>query len=164
MQIGLGFWPAKALLSAIELGVFTELASSSLDAEGLRTKLKLHPRSALDFFDTLVALGLLEREDGQYRNSPDSDLFLVHGKPTYIGGLLDMANERLYPFWGSLTEGLRSGLPQNEVKTGGSGLFEALYQNPDRLRLFLGAMTGLSMGAARAIATKFPWRDYNTVV
>jgi len=65
-------------------------------------------------------------------------------------------NERLYPFWGSLTEGLRTGLPQNEVKTGGAGLFETLYNDPERLRLFLGAMTGLSMGASRAIAESFP--------
>jgi hypothetical protein len=75
-----------------------------------------------------------------------------------------MANERLYPFWGSLTEGLRTGLPQNEVKTGGAGLFENIYGDPDRLRLFLGAMTGLSMGASRAIAQKFPWKNYQTVV
>lgn len=75
-----------------------------------------------------------------------------------------MANERLYPFWGCLTEGLRSGLPQNEVKTGGPGLFETLYGDPERLRLFLGAMTGLSMGASMAIAEKFPWKDYQTAV
>jgi SAM-dependent methyltransferase len=74
-----------------------------------------------------------------------------------------MANERLYPFWGSLTEGLRSGQPQNEVKTGGTGLFETLYGDPHRLRLFLGAMTGLSLGAAIAIAEKFPWKNYKTV-
>ena len=75
-----------------------------------------------------------------------------------------MANERLYPFWGSLTEALQTGLPQNEIKTGGPGLFESLYGDPARLRLFLGGMTGLSLGAARAIAQKFPWQDYQTVV
>jgi hypothetical protein len=78
--------------------------------------------------------------------------------------MLEMANERLYPFWGSLTEALQTGLPQNEIKTGGAGLFEAIYGDPARLRLFLGAMTGLSMGASKAIAEKFPWQDYQTVV
>jgi hypothetical protein len=63
-----------------------------------------------------------------------------------------------------LTEGLPTGLPQNEVKTGGAGLFEALYGDPERLRLFLGAMTGLSMGASLGIAQKFPWANYKTVV
>ena len=164
MQLGLGFMASKALLSAIELGLFTTLADGPLTAEQLTTKIGLHSRSARDFFDTLVALGMLEREDGIYRNTPETDHFLVRGKLTYLGGLLEMANERLYPFWGSLTEGLRTGLPQNEVKTGGPGLFETLYGDPERLRLFLGAMTGLSMGASMAIAEKFPWRNYQTVV
>ena len=163
MQLGLGFMGSKSLLSAIELGLFTALAKGPMDEQQLTVSLGLHSRSARDFFDTLVALGMLEREEGLYRNVPDTDHFLVRGKLTYLGGLLEMANERLYPFWGSLTEALRTGLPQNEVKTGGPGLFETLYGDPERLRLFLGAMTGLSMGASMAIAEKFPWKDYQTV-
>lgn len=164
MQLGLAFWGSKTLLSAIELGLFTELAQSPLSGEQLTERLKLHPRSARDFFDTLVALGMLDRDVEVYRNTPESDQFLVRSKLSYIGGILEMANERLYPFWGSLTEGLRTGLPQNEVKTGGTGLFEALYGDPERLRLFLAAMTGLSMGASLGIAQKFPWANYKTVV
>ena len=164
MQLGLGFMASKTLLSAIELGVFTHLSDGPQNAEQLIKSLGLHERSALDFFDTLVSLGMLEREDGLYRNTPQTEQFLVRGKLSYLGGMLEMANERLYPFWGSLTEGLKTGLPQNEVKTGGAGLFEALYSDPERLRLFLSAMTGLSAGASRAISEKFPWRDYQTVV
>jgi hypothetical protein len=164
MQLGLGFWGSKTLLSAIELGLFTELANGPLNADELTNRLRLHPRSARDFFDALVSLDMLERQDGQYRNLPEANQFLVRNKPGYIGGILEMANERLYPFWGSLTEGLRTGLPQNEIKTGGGVLFERIYGDPDQLRLFLGAMTGLSMGACRAIAEKFPWKNYKTVI
>src|SRR5580765_7525112 len=138
MQLGLGFWGSKTLLSAIELGLFTELARAPLSAAELTARLQLHQRSARDFFDTLVALGMLQREGEIYSNTPATDLFLDRGKLSYIGGMLEMANERLYPFWGSLTEGLRTGLPQNEIKTGGAGLFDAIYQDPERLRLFLG--------------------------
>ena len=164
LQLGLAFMGSKTLLSAIELGVFTELSNGPLSLDELTTRLKLHERSARDFFDALVALGVLEREDGRYRNTPESETFLVRTKLSYLGGLLEMANERLYPFWGSLTEGLHTGKPQNEAKKGGAGLFETLYNDPDRLRLFLGAMTGLSMGAAKGIAAKFPWQNYKTVV
>jgi len=163
MQLGLGFMGSKALLSAVETGLFTKLAEGPMDAQQLTASLGLNRRSARDFFDTLVALGMLEREDGLYRNTPETDHYLVRGKLTYLGGLLEMANERLYPFWASLTEGLHTGMPQNEVKTGGPGLFETLYGDPERLRLFLGAMTGLSIGAAMVIAEKFPWKDYQTV-
>jgi len=164
MQLGLGFWGSKTLLSAIELGLFTELAKSPRSADELTARLKLHSRAARDFFDALVALGMLGREGDLYRNTAATDMFLDSSKLSYLGGLLEMANERLYPFWGSLTEGLRTGLPQNELKTGGAGLFETIYGNPERLRLFLGAMTGLSMGASQAIAQKFPWKNYHTVV
>jgi SAM-dependent methyltransferase len=163
MQLGLGFWGSKTLLSAIEIGLFTELGNGPLTASVLIDRLKLHPRSARDFFDALVSLGMLERDNEVYRNTAETDQFLVRDKLSYLGGMLEMANERLYPFWGSLTEGLRSGQPQNEVKTGGTGLFENLYGDPHRLRLFLGAMTGLSLGAAIAIAEKFPWKNYKTV-
>ncbi len=111
MQLGLAFWGSKALLSAIELGLFTELARGPADARGLTERLGLHPRGARDFFDALVALGMLEREGDLYRNAPEADSFLVRDRPSYIGGMLEMANERLYPFWGALTEGLRTGLP-----------------------------------------------------
>ena len=164
MQLGLGFWGSKVLLSAIELRLFSELANGALSAEDLTARLKLHPRGTRDFFDALVAVGLLERDNGLYRNSTDSDQFLVRSKPSYIGGMLEMANERLYPFWGRLTVALQTGEPQNEIVTGGAGLFDALYADAERLRLFLGAMTGLSMGASTAIAAKFPWANYKTVV
>jgi len=164
MQLGLGFFASKTLLSAIELDLFTELANGSLSAAELTKRLNLHQRSALDFLDALVSLGMLDRKGDRYQNTDETGQFLVRTSPAYIGGVLEMANERLYPFWGSLTEGLRTGAPQNEAKTGGPGLFETLYSDPKRLCLFLSAMTGLSFGAARAIAQKFPWKDYKTVV
>ena len=143
------------MLSAIELGLFTELAKGPLDAETLTKRLQLHPRSARDFFDALVALGVLKRTGTRYSNTPETAKFLNRSKPSYIGGMLEMANARLYHFWGSLTEGLRIGKPQNEAKTGGD-FFGTLYADPQRLEGFLKAMTGLSIGSARVIANKFP--------
>jgi hypothetical protein len=164
MQIGFGFWAAKTLLSAVELGVFTELAKQPADLESLRTKLGLHSRSARDFFDTLVALGFLKRENGKYSNAPAADLFLDKQKPSYIGGILEMANLRSYPFWNNLTTALRTGELQNEAKGGDENPFVALYADPERLKGFLKAMTGISTGANRVIAGKFPWEKYKTAV
>ena len=164
IELGFGFWGSKTLLSAIELGVFSALAGENgLGAEELRERLGLHPRSASDFFDALVALGMLERSDGGYSNTPATDLFLDRAKPSYVGGILEMANDRLYPFWGSLTEGLRTGEPQNEAK-GGEDFFGALYADPDRLAQFARAMSALSVGAGQAIASKFPWKDHGSVI
>lgn len=164
LQVGLGFWPSKVLLSAVEMGLFTELAHGPEQLETLQGRLGLHPRAARDFLDTLVALGLLERRDGRYANTPSTDLFLDRRKPSYVGGLLEMANHRLYGFWAHLTEAVRTGKPQNEIHSGDTPLFEALYADPARLRDFLAAMSGLSRGAALAIAAKFPWSDHRTFV
>jgi hypothetical protein len=162
LQTGLAFWPSKTLLSAIEIGLFTELARGPQQRDALAGRLGLHARSARDFFDTLVALGFLTRTGDAYANAPDTDLFLDRHKPSYLGGILEMANHRLYGFWGHLTEGLRTGLPQNEMKSGGPGLFETLYADPARLQQFLAAMTGISHGANMVIAREFPWKDYRT--
>ena len=95
MHLGMAFWESKTVLSAVELEVFTILAKGPMDAPTLQTQLGLHERSARDFFDALVALGMLDRHDGLYSNTPDTDCFLDKAKPSYIGGILEMANARL---------------------------------------------------------------------
>lgn len=164
MQLGMGFWGSKALLSAVELGLFTHLsASGPMDAQALEQALKLSPKCSHDFLDALVALGMLERHQSRYSNTPDTAMFLDKAKPSYLGGLLEMANARLYPFWGSLTEALQTGLRQNETKQDPE-FFDSLYADPQQVRQFLSAMTGLSLAAGRVIAQKFPWGDYKTFV
>jgi O-methyltransferase domain/Dimerisation domain len=162
MQVGLGFWASKTLLSAVEMGVFTELAKRSEDLPTLQGRLGLHRRAARDFFDALVALGFLRRVDGKYANTPATDLFLDKHKPSYIGGILEMANQRLYLHWSHLTEALRTGQQQNEAKEGTGEPFEALYADPARLKTFLAAMTGISRGANETIARQVPWGQYRS--
>lgn len=163
MQLGMGFWASKVLLSAVELEVFTELAKRPENLETLTGRLGLHPRSARDFFDALVALGMLRRENGLYANTPETDLFLDKRKPSYVGGILEMANHRLYGFWDRLTPALRTGERQNE-SLGGRDFFADIYADPARLKEFLRAMSGISHGANMAIAHKFPWANYKTFV
>lgn len=165
MQLGLAFWGSKTLLSAVELGVFSELAGAgALDGEALRERVGLHPRGAADFFDALVALGMLEREGGRYANTPATELFLDRAKPSYMGDILDLANARIYGAWGSLTEALRTGLQQNEVKGGENNAYDTLYADPERMALFARAMSTFSADSSRAVVAKFPWKDYHSVI
>jgi len=167
MQVGMGFWASKTLLSAVELELFTQLGQDSLTGEEIAARIGLHPRATYDFLDTLVALGLLAREgdgpDGRYANTPDTATFLDKTGPAYIGGILEMANARLYRFWGDLTEALQTGQPQNEIKHTGHAMFEELYSDPDRLEQFMGAMAGISRGNFEALAQKFDFSRYRTV-
>ena len=164
IETAIGFWSSKVLLSAVELRVFEALAEGPLDAATLRRRLALHERAARDFFDALVAQGLLQRDSaGRYSNGPEAAHFLDPAQADYVGGIIEMFNARLFGFWGSLTEALRTGEPQNEAKAGGD-LFESLYSDPDRLAGFLRAMTGLTNPVADALTRSLPWQSVGSVV
>jgi hypothetical protein len=167
MQIGMGFWPAKTLLSAIELGVFTALSGKSSTASELEREIGLHPRGVTDLLDTLVALDLLARdgegEAARYRNTEETGHFLDRNSSGYMGGFLEMSNTRLYGFWGDLTEALKTGKPQNEMKHGGAGMFEELYRDPERLEQFMRAMAGISLANFETFAEKFDFAPYKTM-
>src|SRR5436190_3946014 len=168
MEVGMGFWPSKTVLSAVELELFTRLGAESMTGEEIGEQLGLHPRAIDDFLDTLVALRLPERDgdgsDGRYRHPDATATFLDKGSPAYVGGILEMANARLYRFWGDLTEALQSGEPQNEIKHTGKSMFEELYSDPARLEQFMKAMQGISGGNFQALAAKFDFSQYETVV
>lgn len=169
MQVGMGFFASKALLSAVELDVFGALADKAMTRHALQERLGLHERSAADFLDALVALGFLSRDgDGPaslYANTAETAAFLVAGSPAYIGGILKMANQRLYPHWAHLTEGLRTGLPQNESRdaVGQQDPFTALYADPARLEEFMSAMAGAQNGNFHALAQSFAFDRVQTV-
>ena len=167
MQVGMGFWASKTLLSAVELELFTHLDGEALSGGELQDRLGLHPRATYDFLDTLVALRFLERcgegSDARYRNTAETAAFLDKQSPTYIGGILEMSNARLYQFWGDLTEALRTGKPQNEIKQTGKPMFEELYSDQARLEQFMEAMQGISAGNFHALAEAFDFSSYETV-
>src|SRR5258706_6940258 len=164
MEVGMAFWPAKVLLSAIELGLFTKLGDGSMTSSEIQNALALHPRANPDFVDTLVALRFLDRDgdgrDAKYSNTAEAALFLDRSSPAFMGGFLEMANARLYPFWGDLTEALQTGKPQNETKYGGEGVFEELYREPERLEQFMDAMAGISAGNFLALSDKVDFSPY----
>lgn len=164
LNVGTGFMAAKTLLSAVELGVFTHVAAQPGALADLEARLGLHPRASRDFLDALVALGFLDRNNGLYENTPPAARYLDARSQDYIGALLEMSNQRLYRYWDGLTDALRTGQPQNELKTGGATLFAALAADPERHQQFLSAMTALSRAANQAIARKFSWADYSSFV
>jgi hypothetical protein len=167
LEVGFGFWGSKVLLTAVELEVFTKLGDQSMTAEELGKVLDLHPRGVFDFFDALVALGFLYRDGdgsgGRYRNTEETEQFLNKHKPSYIGGILAMCNDRLFKFWSDLGPALKTGKPQNEIKHSQKSMFETLYEDIPRLEQFIDAMSGISRGNFQAFAEKFDFSKYVTL-
>jgi 2-polyprenyl-3-methyl-5-hydroxy-6-metoxy-1,4-benzoquinol methylase len=167
VQTAFGFWNSKVLLTAVGMGLFTRLGDKHLTGAELVADLGLHPRANPDFFDALTAMKFLDREgsvpEARYYNTPEGSLYLDEKSPRYIGGILTMLNARLFRYWNDLPEALRNGQPQNEVKHGEKTIFEVLYADPDKLEIFLNAMTGLSRFNFEAFAEKFDFSRYKTL-
>jgi hypothetical protein len=170
MQIGMGFWPSKVLLSAVKFNLFTLLSGRSLSEAQIKEKLQFQTtdRHVYDWLDTLVSLGFLQRDgvldNALYCNAAETDLFLDKNKPSYIGGILEMANSRLYRFWADLDEGLLTGQRQNESKSGSNmNFFSDLYKSPERLQEFVDAMSGIQLGNFLSLAHQFDFDNYQTL-
>lgn len=167
IEVGTAFWASKVLLTATSLGLFTRLAQGPMSADEIGAALDLHPRGRRDFLDALVALKFLDRDgdgdDARYRNSPDAAAFLDKSKGSYVGGILEMLDGRLFGFWNELGEALRTGEPQNESKGGGDSMFATLYADPGRLKLFLEGMSGFQTGNFMLLAHAVDFGRYRTL-
>ncbi|CAM3691774.1 methyltransferase [Kibdelosporangium persicum] len=162
IELGTSFWRGKTLLSAVEIGLFTELGDGSCTAEELRAKLDLHPRAASHFLDALVALDVLERTDGRYRNTEASAYFLDENKDTYLGGWMRQASAHLFRAWGGLTESLRTGKPF--IGWDSADYFERLYEDMDERRNFIAAMDAWTTHIARELAAGVDWSRHHDFV
>ncbi|GAA2346217.1 methyltransferase [Streptomyces violaceusniger] len=186
ISVATAFWTSKALLSAVELGVFAELVKGPLTCEELCARLGLKGRGVPDFLDVLVSIGLLERaDDGAYRNAEVADTYLDPGKPAQdISGYLEYLNSA-FPAWSQMSAVLRSGdrLDFSEAlraaahggaeTASGAVLAEAdseadtfgdAFAVPDRVTSFVRSMTGFSLGAHQALTSAFDWSQVREVV
>ncbi len=170
MEIGTGFFASKTLLAAVHFDLFSILAEKgSMSCPEIKNELGLNctDRHVYDFLDALAGFGFLNRDGfwdtAKYSNGIDTNVFLDKKKQSYIGGMLEMANNRLYRYWGNLEEGLRTGQPQNEVAEGKGDLFAALYSDQARLAEFIHAMSGIQMGNFMAFAQKFDFSNVTTL-
>ncbi|MCM2387228.1 acetylserotonin O-methyltransferase [Streptomyces albipurpureus] len=152
---------AKALHSAVTLGVFRALADGPADAARTAELASLHPRMATDFLDALTGLGLLERAEGRYRNSVLAQTYLVPSSPSYLGGFVELTNETLYSTWGRLTEALRTGSPQHLDPDKG-GFVGDRHQDPAKMKRFLAGLDAYSDRMGAELARRVDWARYGS--
>lgn len=160
LQLVMAFYGSQALITAIELDVFSQLSGEFVDIATAEATLGLHPRGSRDFLDALVALGLLDRSSAGYRASTAARTYLDRTKPTYVGGYAMMAKHYLMPVWRQLGDAVRTGEPQ--VPTEG-GFFDG-YQDMAAARTFLGAMDAVNGKVGHDLTEAVDWSAYTSFV
>ncbi|WP_244287284.1 methyltransferase [Amycolatopsis rubida] len=158
IRLGSAFCDAKALLTAVELDLFSTLCAVPAPIDEIRDRLGLHGRGLSDFLQLLVALGLLEKSGDRYRNAAGADQYLVRGKPSYVGGFLQQANRNLYRAWDRLPDALRTGKPQ------AVGDFSDVVGNPERLGHFIGMMDALTQVLGPELVGALDWNGQSSVL
>jgi 3-hydroxy-5-methyl-1-naphthoate 3-O-methyltransferase len=109
IQLTQGFRTFKTMAAAHELGVFDLLAETGgVTPEELASSLGIDARPAEMLLTGCAAIGLLEKTDGRYRNAPETDAYLVRGRPEYVGGYVEMVDTQLFPAWARLVEAVRT--------------------------------------------------------
>ncbi|WP_242614162.1 acetylserotonin O-methyltransferase [Actinomadura roseirufa] len=159
LRLGNAYCEAQALLTAVELDLFTALHDAPGTEREIAARLGLHGRGLRDFLALLAALGLLEERDGRYANAPAADRHLVSGAPGYVGGSLLGGKANLYPLWNGLTDTLRSGRPRAE-----SGGFERMLGDPEELRRYVRMMEGALRPLVPELLKALDWSAYGSVL
>ena len=79
-------FPSFAMLAGMQLDLFTPLKDGQMSVVELAQALGVGPTKLEPLLYSLVDAGLLTVEGGRFSNTPESDHFLVRGKPPYQGG------------------------------------------------------------------------------
>lgn len=164
MDLGMSFAPARTILSALELNLFTVLHDKSLTADEIREELSLHPRFVRDFLDCLYALKVITREgkgtSAEYSNSKESQAFLSRSSDSYIGDFLALCANQVYELWCRLTDGLLTG----KMQVGAKDFYSQTFSKGERLDFFLKSMISFSGPSHKVFAETFSFKDYNSLL
>ena len=134
VDLASAFYGSAALFAAIDTGLFAEVEKGGLDISSRGTRL---------LADACVALGLLEKRDGAYFNTPAGKMALVPGAPADLTTAIRY-NRDVYPAWGHLAKFAETGRPVERPSL-------HLGENAERTKTFAAAMFGRAMGIGRGI-------------
>jgi hypothetical protein len=143
VQLSIAYWGSQALFTANRLGLFPVLARGPRTAEEVAAELAVQTRPTRLLLNACAALGLVEVENGRFRNAPVSQVFLVPGTEAYMGDALRYGDD-MYGVWSRLEELLRSGRPV-------LGAEAYLGEDPERTRHFVHGMHNRALGLGRAL-------------
>lgn len=157
LDISVAFRQAKIILIAVKLGVFDAVSSAPRTAAELAQALKLDPRAAEIFLDSLVSLEALRKEKGAYSNVDAAERFLVSTKPEYKGDMFKHT-EHTWEAWSDLEHVLKSGAPRDIAER------KFLGDDEEESRSFIMCMFQRGWERAQAVWRSVPLNGVNTML
>ena len=148
-------YPSFAMLAGMQLDLFTPLKDGPMNVEELAHALGVGSTKLEPLLYCLVAAELLTVEDQRFSNTPESDHFLVRGKPTFQGG----RHESFSSHWNATlktSESIRAGAAQAKLDFHDmtTGQEESLYRG--------GHATTLADG--RMLPTRYDFSAYRSLL
>jgi SAM-dependent methyltransferase len=114
MRLITGYWATGIVGAAASHSLFTHLEDGATNAEQLADRAAISQRGSQALLDGLVSLGLVELQDGRYRNSAEASAFLVEGRPTCLSGFAKLKAGHMASLSG-LPEVVRVGGPLTDA-------------------------------------------------
>jgi len=154
MQLATAFWAFGTLAAAVELDLFSKISGAGTNANELMTLLGLPSRPAEVLLSGCAGLGLLQKRDGRFHNTPLADEYLVRGKPYYFGGFVTFNFQQTYLPWHRVVEALKT---ERRVwfEDQTRDWAQTVAQNAEQQRVFTEAMHSISIQSAKAVAEAF---------
>jgi SAM-dependent methyltransferase len=104
-----GLVAARAVTTAVMLGVFDVLHEAPASAPDLAGRLELDELGAETLLTTLAALGYVERDDGRMRNTAVAERLLVRSSPESIATFIGEQSDLHWEVLAMLPEAVRDG-------------------------------------------------------
>jgi predicted O-methyltransferase YrrM len=136
------------------------LAGAAQSSEEIARRLQIHPRAADRLLYAGVALGLLEQEEGRFRNARLADEFLIKGKQSYLGEQILLYDRASYPLWSELVPKLREWQPDETPDETEDGMPKEEGQSAESLS----AMHNLALLTGRALSLAYDFSHHQKML
>jgi acetylserotonin N-methyltransferase len=156
---------SKAMFAAVSLGVFDALAAGPKPLPVLASELKANPDALERLLDACVGLGLLDREQPRYRNTPMASAYLCKSSPTRLTGYLHYSNDVMWKLWANLEDAVREGSHRWRQTFGWDGpIFSHFFHTEEAKREFLMGMHGYGLISSPEVVAAFDLGKYRCLV
>lgn len=110
LQLSCGYWKSHVLFTAVEFDIFTLINNGRLTAQEISQSIHTNKRATEMLLNALVSLELLTKQENYYKNSSLSNLYLIKGKPDYMGDFIHHFHNMM-DNWAMLQETIETGKP-----------------------------------------------------